>query len=252
MSLPAEFFWLLPVIAAPFIGSFISLVAHRLPRGEPIVIGRSACPSCQTKLGARDLVPLVSWLASRGRCRHCDAPISSRYPLVELAALLIAGWSASVLDSWSIAVGCLLGWSLLTLALIDLRDKLLPDAITLPLIAVGLVAALVLEPLDPAAHLIGALAGLISFFLVAVIFRTLRGYEGLGGGDAKLFAAAGAWVGWVGLPSVLLIGAATALVVVAIGMAAGRRDIAREEIAFGPYLCFGFWLVWLYGPLTLF
>lgn len=252
MTIPAELAWLLPVTAAPFVGSFVGLVAHRLPRDEPILFGRSACPSCHSQLSARDLVPLLSWLAARGRCRHCDAPLSARYPLTELAALVIAVWAASVLGGWSILVGCLLGWALLTLALVDLREKMLPDIITLPLIAAGLIAALSLEQLDPVAHAVGAAVGLTLFLIVAATFRRLRGYEGLGGGDAKLFAAAGAWLGWQGLPSVLLIASVVALAVVVVMMAAGRRGIAREEIAFGPYLCFGFWIVWLYGPIAVF
>ena len=252
MTLPAELTWLLPVVAAPFVGSFVGLVAHRLPRAEPIVLGRSACPSCHTKLTARDLVPLFSWLAARGRCRHCDAPLSSRYPLTELAALVIAVWAVSVLSGWSILIGCLLGWALLTLALVDLREKMLPNTITLPLIAIGLAAALILEPLEPLTHVIGAALGLTLFLVVGATFRWLRGYEGLGGGDAKLFAAAGAWVGWPGLPSVLLIASVAALAVVLVMIAAGRRGMAHQEIAFGPYLCFGFWIVWLYGPLVVF
>jgi leader peptidase (prepilin peptidase)/N-methyltransferase len=252
MTISAEIGWLLPVAAAPFVGSFVGLVAHRLPRAEPILFGRSACPTCRTRLTARDLVPFLSWLAARGRCRHCDVPLSVRYPLTELAALVIALWAASVLNGWSIVIGCLLGWALLTLALVDLREKMLPDIITLPLIAAGLIATLVLDQLDPVAHAIGAAIGLTLFLAVAATFRRLRDYEGLGGGDAKLFAAAGAWVGWQGLPSVLLFSAGTALTVVVVMIAAGRRGIAREEIAFGPYLCFGFWIVWLYGPIAVF
>ena len=252
MTMPAELAWLLPVAAAPFVGSFVGLVAHRLPHAEPILFGRSACPTCRTRLTARDLVPFLSWLAARGRCRHCDAPLSVRYPLTELAALVIALWAASVLSSWSILIGCLLGWALLTLALVDLREKMLPDIITLPLIGAGLIAALYLEQLDPVAHAVGAAVGLTLFLAIAATFRRLRGYEGLGGGDAKLFAAAGAWLGWQGLPSVLLFASVTALAVVFVMIAAGRRSIAREEIAFGPYLCFGSWIVWLYGPIAIF
>ncbi|MCZ6586367.1 MAG: A24 family peptidase [Alphaproteobacteria bacterium] len=94
--------------------------------------------------------------------------------------------------------------------------------------------------------------GLTLFLVVGATFRRLRGYEGLGGGDAKLFAAAGAWVGWPGLPSVLLIASVAALAVVLVMIAAGRRGMAHQEIAFGPYLCVGFWIVWLYGPRVVF
>lgn len=251
MTLPVQLTWLLPILAAPFVGSFVALLAHRLPRGEPVVFGRSACRSCGTTLSARDLFPLLSWLANRGRCRHCQAPVSARYPLIELAALGIAVWAVMVLDDWAILVGSLLGWALLALALIDWREKILPDAITLPLVAAGLVAAWYLPNLDLAAHAVGAAVGLTLFLAVAAIFRRIRGYDGLGGGDAKLFAAAGAWVGWQGLPSVLLISSVAALAVVFVMVVTGKRPTAQKEIAFGAYLCFGFWIVWLYGPIAV-
>lgn len=251
MPLSSELTWLLPIVAAPFVGSFVGLVAERLPRAEPVLFGRSVCRSCRRQLSPRDLVPLLSWLATRGRCRHCDTPLGLRYPLTELAALAIALWAATTLDGWSVLTGCMLGWTLLTLALADWREKVLPDALTLPLIGAGLAAALVLPQLDPIAHALGAAAGLTLFLAISATFRRLRGYEGLGGGDAKLFAAAGAWVGWQGLASVLLIASVAALAVVIIMISAGKRDIGREEIAFGPYLCFGFWFVWLYGPVAI-
>ncbi|MCZ6839167.1 MAG: A24 family peptidase [Alphaproteobacteria bacterium] len=109
-----------------------------------------------------------------------------------------------------------------------------------------------MEPLEPLAHVIGAALGLTLFLVVGATFRRLRGYDGLGGGDAKLFAAAGAWVGWPGLPSVLLSASVSALAVVLVMIAAGRRGMAHQEIAFGPYLCVGFWIVWLYGPRVVF
>jgi len=250
MPLPAELMWLFPLAAAPFVGSFVGLVAERLPRQQPIVLARSACPACHTTLAPRDLVPLFSWLAARGRCRHCAAPLSLRYPLTELAALAIAGWAASVASGWAILIGCLLGWTLLALALIDARDKILPDALTLPLLAAGLLATLALDGAAIGDHAIGAIAGLTLFWAVGATFRRLRGYDGLGGGDAKLFAAAGAWLGWVALPSVLLIAAASGLAGALVMRLAGRGGRRGDEVAFGPYLCVGFWLVWLYGPLA--
>jgi len=196
-------------------------------------------------------VPLASWLASGGRCRYCATPLGRRYPLTELAALVIAAWAAIVLDGWMVLVGCALGWTLLALALIDWREQILPDSLTLPLLAGGLGAAWTLVRLDFIDHAIGAVAGLTLFWAVAAIFRRVRGYDGLGGGDAKLFAASGAWLGWMGLPSVLVIASGAALVGVGVLKLAGKSNLSRTEIAFGPYLCIGFWLVWLYGPLTI-
>jgi leader peptidase (prepilin peptidase)/N-methyltransferase len=243
--------WWLPVAAGPFVGSFLGVLVARLPIGEPVVVGRSRCPHCRHVLGPIDLVPLVSWLASGGRCRYCSRPLGVFYPAIELAALLVAGWAGLVVPGWMLWATCGLGWTLLALAVIDQRHLVLPDVLTLPLIAAGLIVATLLDTETAADHAVGAVVGFAALFALAVAYQRIRGREGLGLGDAKLLAAAGAWVSWTGLASVVLVASATALVVVLARSLQGRRPSATERIPFGPYLCLATWLVWLYGPLMV-
>lgn len=238
------------ILAAPFVGSFLAVLIVRLPEGRPWALARSACPACDRRLGPRDLIPLLSWLLSRGRCRYCGARIGVFYPAVEMAALLIAVWAASQFSGWLLVASCVLGWCLLALAVIDQRHGILPDELTLPLVPLGLVVAWFLNPDFLWAHVLGAALGFAAFAAIAWAYRRLRGMDGLGLGDAKLLAAAGAWLSWSGLASVVLLGAVSALAVVLLRALFGASISAKERIAFGPYLCLAIWVVWLYGPLT--
>lgn len=241
--------WYLLAVAL-LVGSFVGVIIDRLPEGEPFAGGRSRCAHCEAPLAVLDLVPLASWLAGRGRCRHCGAWIGWFYPAVELAALAIAVLSLRVdrgFDAW---VDALLGWWLLTLGWIDWRHTILPDALTLPLIVIGLAVAGVIEPERLWDPLLGVVFGYAGLWAVAWAYRRLRGREGLGLGDAKLLAAAGAWVGVTGLPSVLA-GAAVAALAAAVGMMlAGRRLDRYSALPFGPFLAAATWLVWLFGPIS--
>ena len=240
--------WLL-LLSSPILGSFVGVLIRRLPDGLPIACGRSACEACGTVLTAPDLVPIVSWLAMRGRCRHCRAPLGWFYPAVEVAAVAVAGVSLALdrgADAW---LDALFGLWLLALAWIDLRCWLLPDFLTLPLIGVGLVAAALWAPGDLGDRVAGAVCGYLGLRLAGWAYRRWRGRDGLGGGDAKLLAAAGAWVGATGLPTMVFGGAATALAVVAV-LALGGRPLRRDTaVPFGPFLALAAWLVWLFGPL---
>ena len=218
---------------------------------EPIFFARSRCPRCEVQLGTRDLVPLASWILLRGRCRHCGAEISTLYPLIELAALAAAVWAFALETGWRFWPSCLLAWSLIALAVIDWRHFILPDVLTLPLIPVGLALAALATPGQLGDHVIGTLVGFGTFTIIAAAYRRLRGHEGLGMGDAKLAAAAGAWVTWDGLASVVLIACIAALAVTAGRSRPGRLPSATGRIPFGAYLCVGFWLVWLYGPIEI-
>ena len=243
--------WLIPVLVAPVVGSFLGVLIARLPVGGRVVFARSACRACDHPLGPADLVPVISWLASRGRCRHCDAPIGAIPICVELAALALAVWAATVVSGWLLWVTCALGWTLLALAVIDWRHRILPDQLTLPLAALGLGVAYGVHGEGVAHHAIGAAAGFAAFAAVGWAYRRLRGREGLGLGDAKLLAAAGAWVSWTGLPGVVLTAAVAALAVALADALAGRALRGDTRLALGPYLALGTWLVWLYGPITI-
>jgi leader peptidase (prepilin peptidase)/N-methyltransferase len=241
----------LAIILAPFVGSFLGVVIERLPVGRPTAFGRSACDHCGETLTPRDLIPLVSYLARRGWCSCGRTMLSWFYPGIELAALLVALSAAAVLSGWLLWASLGLGWTLLTLAAIDYRESVLPDIITLPLIPTGLVLAWVVDPGLLIGHAVSALAGFASLALIAGIYRWVRGRDGLGLGDAKLLAAAGAWLGLQALPSVVLIAAACGLAFALATALAGAKLTWTSRMAFGPHLALAFWLVWLCGPVVI-
>ena len=234
--------------AAPFIGSFLGVLVRRLPEERPMAWGRSHCEHCGTALAVRDLVPLVSWLAARGRCRFCGEPVGWFYPAIELAALAVALVAVAADGGEGTWLDCLLGWWLLALGWIDLRRWLLPDVLTLPLVVAGLLAAAILDPEQLIDRLLGAALGYLGFRLVASVYRALRGREGLGRGDAKLLAASGAWVGASALPQVILGAAGSALLAAVCLRLAGMRLAAHSALPFGPFLALATWLIWLFGP----
>jgi leader peptidase (prepilin peptidase)/N-methyltransferase len=239
----------LPVLAAPFVGSLLGVLIARLPAERPVAMARSQCDTCHRTLGPIDMVPLFSYAALRGRCRTCRAPIGAQHLAIELAALAVALWALTAnVEPIRLWIDCGLGWSLLTLAWIDWRHFRLPDVITLPLLLFGLAATWFESPEDITDHAIGAIAGYLSFAGLAWGYKALRGRDGLGLGDAKLLAAAGAWLGWMTLPQVILL-AAICGIVVALGLAIirGRLD-ATARIPFGPCLAFSIWIVRLYDP----
>ena len=234
------------VVAAPFAGSFLGVLVRRLPAGRPVVWARSRCESCGRVLAVRDLVPLLGWLAARGRCRFCGARLGWFDPAIELAATAVA-LVAVVADGGPLTwLDCLFGWWLLALGCIDLRCWLLPDALTLPLVVAGLFAALWLDPASLTNAALGAALGYLGLRLVAAIYRGLRGSDGVGEGDAKLLAAAGAWLGAAALPQVILLAASAALAV-ALGLRlVGIRLGPRSPVPFGPFLALATWVLWLF------
>jgi leader peptidase (prepilin peptidase)/N-methyltransferase len=238
------------IVSAPVFGSFLAVVAIRYARGESASDGRSACDACGAPLRAFEMVPLLSYLALRGRCRQCRARIDPLHPVVEAGALVVALWAALVTPGWLLVASCALGWSLLTLAAIDGRTGFLPDAMTVPLAGAGLVVAWLVDPPTLPDHVIGAAVGFAAFALLALVYRRLRGRDGLGLGDAKLLAAAGAWLTWRGLPTTVLFAAIAGLAFVLLRRARAEALDGADRIAFGPALALGTWIVWLYGPLV--
>lgn len=245
---PAE--WSL-LLAAPFIGSFLGVIVRRLPDGLPIAWSRSHCDCCGVPLRARDLVPIVSWLASKGRCRYCSHSLGWFYPGIELASTAVALTAVLVGGGQGMWLDCLLGWWLLTLAWIDIRNWLLPDLLTLPLVMAGLAAAAAFDPEQLVERSLGAALGYLSLLTIAALYRALRHRDGLGGGDAKLLAGAGAWVGAAALPQVILLAALSALAAAACLWIAGFRLSAHSALPFGPFLAFATWVLWLCGPILI-
>jgi leader peptidase (prepilin peptidase)/N-methyltransferase len=235
----------LPILVSPFVGSFLGVAIKRLPAGGILALDRSRCPHCGTMLGPRDLVPLLSWLASRGLCRYCGIEIGLFYPLIELMALTVAvcgSLMASGVDLW---LDCAIGWMLLVLAWIDGEHFLLPRVLTLPLMAAGILTAAFTDTQALTDSLIGAACGYLSLRLVAATYRVLRGRDGLGLGDADLMAAAGAWLGWAMLPATIVVAASCGLIAVLVARLAGKRIDAATAIPFGPFLALAFWGLYL-------
>lgn len=234
------------------VGSFLGLVSLRLPAGQGFVGGRSRCGDCGRPLAPWRLIPLVSYLVSRGRCTACGAGIPVRYPLIETASAAIGLWAALSQPSAAAAgLTALLGWQLLLIAVVDAEHFWLPDRLTVPLIGTGLSAAALLDRLMLVEAGVGAAAGFAGLWLLARAYRRVRGREGLGGGDPFLLAGGGAWVGWTGLPSVLLWAALAGLSVVAARAVTGRKVSGADRLPFGVFLAIGVWLTWLWGPLGL-
>ncbi|ATC23201.1 prepilin peptidase [Caulobacter vibrioides] len=237
------------LILAPFVGSFIGLLTLRLPADRPWAMSRSACDTCKRRLGVVDLVPLVSFLVQRGRCRTCGTAIPRRYPLLEGGCLVIALWSVLAFTGGMILLTALMGWSLLLIATIDTEHLWLPDRLTLPFGALGVIATLAIGEVPVWTPLVGAAVGFGGLALIAWLYKTVRGFDGMGGGDPRLLGAIGAWVGWQGLPSVLVWACVAGLSVAIAQTLVRRRFSGDQQLPFGAFLAIGAWLTWLWGPL---
>lgn len=256
------------------IGSFLNVVIYRLPKmlerqwaaecaemaGKPpetaapfnLMVPRSRCPHCGHMIRWYENVPVISYLLLRGRCSACKAPISVRYPLVEIATsglffFSVWQWGATATG----AIWCAFAATLLALALIDWDTTLLPDDLTLPLLWLGLVAsALQWTPVGLHASLWGAVAGYLSLWSVYWLFKLVTGKEGMGYGDFKLFAALGAWFGWQALiPMILLASIIGAIVGIAMKFSTGLRE--GGYVPFGPFLAGAGLTALILGPTAL-
>jgi leader peptidase (prepilin peptidase)/N-methyltransferase len=230
------------------VGSYLNVVIHRLPREESTVLPRSRCPSCGTVIRARDNVPLLSFLALRGRCRACGARISWRYPFVEaLTATLLVACVEAFGPSWRALVAATFACLLVALAGIDVEHYLLPDVLTLPGLALGLLVSWQAYWIDWRDAALGAVLGGGGLWLLARLWFLLRREEGLGLGDVKMLAMVGAFLGWQGvLVTVLLASAAGAVLGLAL-VAAGRLDLG-SRLPFGVFLSAGALVALFAGP----
>lgn len=237
------------LLAGPAVGSFLALLAERLPRGEDVLAAPSRCRACGTRLGWRDLVPLVSWLALRGRCRSCGAALPRALIEAELAGFAAAALAVVLAPSPAVMVlGASFLWCLLGLALCDLAAFRLPDALTGTLALLGLALAWA----DPARGVLAGLAagaaGVAAFAALRFGYRALRGREGLGMGDVKLMAGIGAGLGFAALPLVTLIAALAALALAwraRLGGAGAAATGPQAPVPFGAYLASAAMAVWV-------
>lgn len=218
-------------------GSFLNVCIHRLPRGESVVAPSSRCPACRRRLRWFENVPVASWVALRGRCRTCRAALSPAYPLVEAGTALVFVLQYAQLG-WQplLAVRLLFAASMIVLGVIDLRHRILPNVITLPGVGVGFACSLWWEP-GWSASAAGAVAGWALLRAVAEAWFRLRGYEGMGLGDAKMLAMIGAFLGWPHMLVTLLVASLSGAVVGAV-MVAASRDNLKYALPFGSFLAF--------------
>ncbi|HVF95556.1 MAG TPA: prepilin peptidase [Sphingomonas sp.] len=227
------------------VGSFVAALVIRWPEGRSVVHGRSACDACGRTLGARDLVPLISALLLRGRCRTCGAAIDPRHWQIESIAAAIGMFAGIAAPSPVGLAGATFGWLLLALAALDIAALWLPDRLTGALAAAGLATgALGVAPaIDERA--IGGAAGFLALWLVATTYRLVRGREGMGGGDPKLFGAIGLWLGWRMLPAVLLLASLVGLAAVLVAMLRGGRMARDTPLPFGALLAVAAYPAWV-------
>jgi leader peptidase (prepilin peptidase) / N-methyltransferase len=259
------------------VGSFLNVIIHRVPvmlerswRREALALDgkepppeepyniirpRSACPGCKAPITALQNIPVISWLALKGRCASCKRAIGARYPMVELLTAMLSALVAWKFGpTWTTAAALLLTWFLVSLAGIDIDTQLLPDNMTLPLLWIGLLVALVLPhatgerlPVDLRTAVIGAIAGYLSLWSVYWLFKLITGKEGMGYGDFKLLAALGAWLGWQMLLPIIIGAAGVGALVGIASIVLGQRG-KGVPMAFGPYLAAAGWIMLLVGP----
>ncbi len=242
-----------PMIAAAalgvlgaIVGSFIAALVIRWPQDRSVVRGRSACDACGRTLTAIDLVPLVSALLLRGRCRSCGAQIDPLHWRIEACGLAIGIAAGLVAPGQAALWGAVFGWLLLALAALDLVAFWLPDRLTLLLAlggAAGGVAGLAPDGLD---RLIGGVAGFALLWAIAAGYRRIRGHDGMGGGDPKLFGAIGLWLGWQMLPAVLLIASMVGLGAVLTMRVGGKPVTGQTAMPFGALLAIAAYPAWLF------
>ena len=231
-------------VLGALIGSFIATLVLRWPQGRSVIVGRSQCDNCGKTLGPLELVPLLSFALSKGRCRSCGGRIDPRHFWIELAAAVIGAVSLALVPGWQGLAGALFGWVLLGLALLDAEHFWLPDKLTLPLLLLGLIVAREPSLLD---RLIGAAAGYAVLALIAFGYRAARGREGLGGGDPKLLAAIGAWLGWQALPFILLAASLAGLGWAVIAALRGRPMSGQDRLPLGTLMAVAAWPIWLFA-----
>ena len=256
------------------VGSFLNVVILRLPRrmewawkrdarealGEPeiydppppgIAVEPSHCPHCKARLRWYENIPLVSWLAQGGKCRHCGERISVQYPLVEALTMLLTlacVWRFGF--GWQGFGAMLFTWFLVAASGIDVRTQLLPDSLTLPLMWLGFIAAHENLFVGPKTAIAGAAVGYGSLWLVWWLFKQLTGKEGMGHGDFKLLAAIGAWCGPKGILPTILMSSLVGAIIGSVWLAMKGRDKATP-LPFGPYLAIAGWIVFMWGDVLI-
>lgn len=248
--------YLFSAVIGLIVGSFLSMLTWRLPRlmleGESDIlkklsIGGSKCPKCGTQIPWYRLIPVFSWLLSKGKCHHCEASISPRYPIIELftASLTVACiWHFGANTMGFISV--LFSWILISIFIIDFEHQLILDNLSLPLLWLGLIVNTQNTFTTPTDAIIGAAVGYLILWTVFHIFKLITGKEGMGYGDFKLLAALGAWFGLLAIPQIILIAALSSISIMLTAIILKQRS-KDTPMAFGPFLTIGGWSCLFFG-----
>src|SRR4030065_1152172 len=238
---------LISIIFGAMIGSFLNVCICRLPKEESIVKPGSHCPRCKTPIRFYDNIPLMSYLLLRGKCRYCQASISIQYPIIEAITALSSfflfitfGVSLSFIYYFSFVA------ALIAITVIDLYHQIIPDVISLPGIVIGLLGSLVIPQITFWSSLIGVISGGGSLFLVATVYQWLFKREGMGGGDVKLLAMIGAFLGWKAVILTILLSSLIGSITGIIIMVVKGKDF-KYAIPFGPFLSLGAMISLFYG-----
>ncbi len=247
--------WVMNIFAFVFgavVGSFLNVCIYRLPVGKSVAFPASHCPVCGGAIRPYDNIPIISYLVLRGRCRSCGVRISPQYPAVELVNALLTmflfikfGFSLAFLFLF---IFCS---ALVVITFIDLEHRIIPDVISLPGIVIGFISSFFIKGLNWQDSLIGIVAGGGSLFIVATVYQLITKKEGMGGGDIKLLAMMGAFLGWVAVPFIIFASSLVGSVMGIIVMLVQKKD-SKLAIPFGPFLAFGAILYVFYGRQIIF
>jgi len=230
------------------LGSFMNVCIYRIPLQKSIVRPSSSCPNCGKKIRFYDNIPIISYLLLFGRCRHCRHPISWRYPVIEaITGLLSLALFIRYGLSFQYLLFLLFAATLVTISFIDLDHQIIPDVLSISGIIAGLAAAFVPGNVSWFESVIGIIGGGGALFFVGLIYEKLTGKQGMGGGDVKLLAMIGAWMGWRSLPFVLLISSLTGAIIGSVFLLAAGKGY-RVKIPFGPFLSLGALSYIFFGP----
>jgi len=235
-------------ILGAIIGSFMNVCIYRMPRSLSIVFPGSHCPNCNASIRFYDNIPILSYVFLKGRCRHCHERISLRYPIVEainttfyLLIFCKYGWTLSTVAF------CLFVSLLIVISFIDLDFRIIPDSLSLSGISLGILASLFIREITPIQSILGILSGGGFLFLIAFLYEKIMHKEGMGGGDIKLIAMIGAFIGWQGIPFVILSSSFIGALVGIVFIIVMKKD-TKFAIPFGPFLSMGAILYLFFGP----
>ncbi len=229
-------------------GSFLNVCIYRLPRHESIVFPASHCPHCGEPIKFYDNIPLVSYVILRGKCRNCKQNISGRYPIIETISGLLA---IAIVIKYGLTLHSLLllllVFSLIIVTFVDLDFQIIPDILSIPGIIAGIGASFFIPTISWIDSILGILAGGGFLFIIAVAYKWLTNRDGMGGGDIKLLAMVGAWLGWKAVPFILLISSFIGALIGSISLLLAKKSL-RYKIPFGPFISIAAVIYLFFGP----